>query len=116
MCLAAFLTAFLRITVNLLLGSFVLIEFLRLLEQRANREAIWRIITDTITVCIAFALPFLASTLLLPSGGESYFAQYSTTSLQTIQNFSVAYFYLFGEFFGKSAGQTYLYYFGYFIP
>lgn len=113
--LSAFLTAFLRMTGILLLGSFVLIEFLRLLEQRADREAAWRIITDTITVCIAFALPFLTSTLLLPSGGESYFAQFSTTSLQTIQNFSVAYFYLFGEFFGKSAGQTYLYYFVFFL-
>lgn len=109
--LSVFLTAFLRTTGILLLGSFVLIEFFKLWKQRKDRETTRGIITNTVTVCIAFALPFLASIILLPNGGESYFSQYSALSLQSIWKFSVAYFYLFGEFFGKSIGQTFLYYF-----
>ncbi|MEP7133483.1 MAG: glycosyltransferase family 39 protein [Chloroflexota bacterium] len=109
--LSVFLTAFLRTTGILLLGSFLLVELFKLWEQRRNHATARRIITDGIIVCSAFALPFLASIILLPNGGESYFSQYSALSLESIRKFTVAYFYLFGEFFGKSTGQTFLYYF-----
>ena len=109
--LSIFLTAFIRMTGILLLGSFLLIEFVKLWKQRRNRETVQRIIADAIIICLTFALPFLVSIVLLPGGGESYLAQFSTTSWQSVWNFSVAYFYVFGEFFGKSVGQLYLYYF-----
>jgi hypothetical protein len=109
--LSVFLTTFLRMTGILLLGSFLLVELFKLWEQRRNHETARRIITNGIIVCSVFVLPFLAIIILLPNGGESYFSQYSVLSLQSIWKFAVAYFYLFGEFFGKSTGQTFLYYF-----
>jgi hypothetical protein len=48
---------------------------------------------------------------LQAGGGESYLAQFKTASLQTIRNFSVLYFNVFSEFFGKTSAHVYLYYF-----
>jgi len=107
---AVFLTAFMRATGILLLGSFLLIEFLRFLGNIKDREMIQRIIINSFIVCSVFALLWVANGLLFPSGGESYFSQYAGLSIETVKGFSTAYFNVFSLFFGEATGWKYLYY------
>lgn len=107
---AIFCTAFLRVTGVLLLGCFLIIEFFKLLYNRKDRAAGIEIIKSSLVVCVVFALLWIANLLLFPSGGESYFSQYSDL-LTTAKGFAVTYFNVFSEFFGKAAGWRYLYYF-----
>jgi len=104
-----FFTTFLRVTGILLLGSFLIVEFFRLLNNRKDRAIVTEIIQSSFVVCVVFALFWIANLLLFPSGGESYFSQYSDL-IETAKDFAVAYFNVFSKFFGEAAGWKYLYY------
>jgi hypothetical protein len=104
-----FFTTFLRVTGILLLGSFLIVEFFRLLNHRTDRTTVIEIIRGSFVVCVVFALLWIANLLLFPSGGESYFSQYAEL-IETAKSFAVAYFNVFGDFFGKGMGWKYLYY------
>jgi hypothetical protein len=105
-----FFTTFLRVTGILLLGCFLIVEFFKLLNNRKDRRTIIEIIQTSFIVCFVFAVLWIANLLLFPSGGESYFSQY-TELIQTAKRLSVAYFNVFGTFFGEATGWRYLYYF-----
>lgn len=105
-----FFTAFLRVTGVLLLGCFLIVEFFRLLNNRKDRTTVIEIIRASFIVCFVFILLWLANVLLFPSGGESYFSQYSGL-IETAKGFAVAYFNVFSLFFGEATGWQYLYYF-----
>jgi hypothetical protein len=106
---AIFFTTFLRVTGILLLGSFLIIEFIRLVKNRKDRPIVMEIIQGSFTVCFVFILFWIVNTLLFPSGGESYFSQYSEL-IETAKRFAVAYFNVFSLFFGEAQGWKYLYY------
>jgi hypothetical protein len=105
-----FFTTFLRATGILLLGSFLIIEFFRLLNNRKDRTTVVGIIQGSFVVCFVFALLWTVNALLFPGGGESYFSQYAGLSLETVRGFVVAYFNVFSLFFGEAKGWKYLYY------
>lgn len=106
---AIFFTTFLRVTGILLLGCFLTVEFLRLLNNRKDRTTVIEIIRNSFVVCFVFAVLWIANLLLFPSGGESYFSQY-TEFIETARSLAVAYFNVFSLFFGEATGWKYLYY------
>jgi hypothetical protein len=103
-----FFTAFLRVTGILLLVSFLIVQFFRGWNNRRDRTILIEIIQGSFVVCFVFALFWIANLLLFPSGGESYLSQYSEL-IETAKNFAVAYFTVFGDFFGKGTVWRYLY-------
>jgi hypothetical protein len=105
-----FFVTFLRVTGILLLGCYLIVEFFRLLRYRQNRTAVIEIIRNSFVVCFVFAFLWIVNLVLFPSGGESYFSQY-TELIEAARRLSVAYFNVFGGFFGEAAGWRYLYYF-----
>ena len=105
-----FFTTFLRVTGILLLGCFLIVEFFRLLNNRKDRTTVTGIIQGSFVVCFVFVLLWITNILLFPSGGESYFSQYSGL-IETAKAFAVAYFNIFSQFFGDATGWKYLYYF-----
>jgi hypothetical protein len=105
-----FFTTILRVTGILLLGCFLIVEFFRLVKNRKDRAIITGIIRNSLVVCIVFVLLWILNALLFPSGGESYFSQYSSL-METARAFAVAYFNVFSQFFGEAEGWKYLYYF-----
>jgi hypothetical protein len=106
---AIFFTTFLRVTGVLLLGCFLIVEFLQLLNHRKDRTAVIRIIRGGVIVCSVFILLWIANLILFPSGGDSYFSQYAQL-IETARGFIPAYFNVFGLFFGNTPGWKYLYY------
>ncbi|HEY3475424.1 MAG TPA: glycosyltransferase family 39 protein, partial [Anaerolineales bacterium] len=106
---AIFFTTFLRVTGILLLGCFLIVEFFRLLNHRQDRAAVREIIWRSLIVCAVFILLWVVNLLLFPSGGESYFSQYSQL-IETAKTLAVGYFYVFGSFFGDTTGWRYIYY------
>jgi len=109
MAAAIFFTAFLRVTGVLLLGCFLIVEFFRLIHQRNDRGAVKKIIVRSFFICVVFAVLWLLNLALFPSGGESYFSQF-TGLLETARQMAPAYFNVFGDFFGTASGWKYLYY------
>jgi hypothetical protein len=109
MAAAIFFTAFLRVTGVLLLGCFLIVEFFELLRQRSDRRAAIQIIGRSVFVCLVFGVLWLLNLALFPSGGESYFSQY-TGLAETARQMAPAYFHVFGDFFGTASGSKYLYY------
>jgi 4-amino-4-deoxy-L-arabinose transferase-like glycosyltransferase len=107
---AIFFTTFLRVTGVLLLGSFLIVEFFRLLHHRTDRTAAFQIIKGSLIVCFIFSLLWLINLLLFPSGGESYFSQYAEL-IETAKRFLPGYFNVFSFFFGDTQGWKYVYYF-----
>jgi hypothetical protein len=107
---AIFFTTILRVTGVLLLGCFLIVEFVRLLKNRRDRLATVEIILGAGIVCVAFIVLWVINLLLFPSGGESYFSQYENL-IETAKAFAIGYFYVFGSFFGQTEGSRYLYYF-----
>jgi hypothetical protein len=105
-----FFTTILRVTGVLLLGCFLIVDFFRLLNSRQDRTTVMEIIKNSLVVCCVFALLWIVNSLLFPSGGESYFSQYSGL-IDTARAFAVAYFNVFSQFFGEAKGWRYLYYF-----
>jgi hypothetical protein len=105
-----FFVTFLRVTGILLLGCYLIVEFFRLLNNRKNRTAVIEIVRNSFIVCFVFAFLWIVNLVLFPSGGESYFSQY-TELIETARRLSVAYFNVFGAFFGEATGWRYLYYF-----
>lgn len=105
-----FFTTFLRATGILLLGCFLIVEFLRLVAHRADRELIKRIILNSVIVCLTFAVFWALNAALFPGGGESYLSQYENLSVDQVRGFISAYFKVFGFFFGEAAGWSYVYY------
>jgi len=105
-----FFTTILRVTGVLLLGCFLIVEFFRLLNNRQDRTAVMEIIKNSLVVCFVFAVFWIVNSRLFPSGGESYFSQYSGL-IETARAFAVAYFNIFSHFFGEAKGWRYLYYF-----
>ncbi|MGE5376798.1 MAG: hypothetical protein ACM3XO_17215, partial [Bacteroidota bacterium] len=104
-----FFVVFIRTTGILLLGSFLLVEFYQLLVQCKERMIVKKIILDSLTVLVSFAVLFVISSLLLPGGGGSYLAQYAGMSLEKIRDFAVRYFEVYALFFGEAGGWKYLY-------
>lgn len=104
-----FFTAFLRVTGILLLGCFLIVEFFRLLNNRRDRVAAIEIVKGSLIVCFVFILLWAVNLLLFPSGGESYFSQY-TGLLETARRFIPGYFNVFSLFFGETSGWKYVYY------
>jgi hypothetical protein len=105
-----FFVVFIRTTGILLLGSFLLVELYQLIVHRHERETVKKIILDSLTVLVSFAVLFAIASLLFPSGGGSYLAQYAGMSLEKIRSFAVRYFEVYASFFGEAAGWKYLYY------
>ncbi len=106
-----FFTTFLRATGILLLGSFLIVEFFKLLNNRKDKAIVREIIQNSFVVCFVFALFWILNTLLFPSGGESYFSQYAGTNLESVKGAISAYFNVFSLFFGEAKGWRFLYYF-----
>jgi hypothetical protein len=106
---AIFFTAFLRVTGVLLLGSFLIAEFFKLLNNRKDRRTVIEIIKRSLLVCVVFIVLWSLNLLLFPSGGDSYFSQYSSLT-ETARRFIPGYFNVFSLFFGDSPGWKYLYY------
>ena len=107
---AVFFTTFLRATGLLLLGSFLAVEFFKLLAHRRERHIIKQIVLNSSVVCAVFALLWLANALLFPGGGESYLSQYENLTVDLVKGFIGAYFKVFGWFFGDGAWAQYVYY------
>ncbi|HSB02275.1 MAG TPA: hypothetical protein VLE49_16615 [Anaerolineales bacterium] len=105
-----FFMAILRVTGVLLLGCFLIVEFFKLLKNRKDRMAAIEIIRNSVVVCLVFAVLWVLNTLLFPSGGESYFSQY-TQLIATAKEMAGTYFNVFGQFFGEAKAWTYVYYF-----
>jgi 4-amino-4-deoxy-L-arabinose transferase-like glycosyltransferase len=106
---AIFFTTFLRVTGVLLLGCFLIVEFFQLLKDRKDRAATLKIIQHSFMVCVVFAVLWLISLVLFPSGGESYLSQYAGLR-ETARRLSVGYFHVFGQFFGDTSAWKYVYY------
>ena len=113
---SVFFTTFLRVTGVLLLGCFLIVEFFKLLNNRKDRNRVIEVIKDSLTVCFVFILLWITNLLLFPSGGDSYFSQYSSL-IETARGFIPTYFNVFSLFFGDSQAWKYLYYlmFGLFL-
>ena len=106
---AIFFTTFLRVTGILLLGSFLIVEFLKLINNRKDRTTLLEIIKGALIVCSAFAVLWIVNLLLFPNGGDSYLSQYASL-IETAQRFIPTYFNIFSLFFGDAQGWKYLYY------
>jgi 4-amino-4-deoxy-L-arabinose transferase-like glycosyltransferase len=104
-----FLTAFLRVTGVLLLGSLLIVEFFRLVRRWQDRPYGMQIIQRSAVVVIVFGLLWALNLFLFPSGGESYFSQYASL-VETAREFAPAYVDVFREFLGRGAAWTSLYY------
>jgi 4-amino-4-deoxy-L-arabinose transferase-like glycosyltransferase len=105
-----FFVVFIRATGILLLGSFLIVEFLKLIAHRRDWRTVRNIVLDSLTVLGSFTLLFIISSVLFPNGGGSYFAQYAGMTAETIRNFAVRYFDSYSLFFGSEAGWRFLYY------
>jgi len=105
-----FFTTFLRATGILLLGSFLIIEFFRLIAARTNRETVKHIIINSFIVCFVFVVLWIVNALTFPGGGESYLSQYANLSVEQVRGFISIYFKVFAWFFGEAPGWSYVYY------
>lgn len=106
---SVFFMAFLRMTGVLLLGCFLIIEFFKLLKNRKDRAVAIEIIRNSFIVCSVFILLWILNLLIFPSGGDSYFSQY-TDLIETAREFAGTYFHAFSWFFGEAAAWRYFYY------
>jgi hypothetical protein len=104
-----FFTSFLRVTGILLLGCFLIVEFFRVVKNRKDRIGAIEIIRNSFVVCFVFILLWTINIVLFPSGGESYFSQYSEL-IKTARTLAPTYFNVFSQFFGQAAGWKFLYY------
>jgi hypothetical protein len=104
------LVTFLRATGILLLGCFLIVEFVRVVANWRDWNVVKQIVLDSLVVCVSFILLWIASSILFPSGGDSYLSQYAGLSVETFINFLRAYFKAYRLFFGEAAGWRYLYY------
>ena len=107
---AIFLTAFMRATGILLLGSYLLVEFIRFLKNLRNWDIVKQIIINAFVVCFVFAALWAVNLLLFPSGGGSYLSQYADLNGEVLKELATRYFNVFGEFLGTARGWKYLYY------
>jgi len=107
---SVFLTTFLRATGIFLLGSFLVIEFFRLIAKRKERGAVVKIMIDTFVICFVFIVLWVSTGLLFPSGGEtSYLSQFATLSQETLTRAMSLYFNVFSLFFGDTIGWKFIY-------
>ena len=107
---SVFFVVFIRATGILLLGSFLFVEFLKLIAHHRDWETVRKIVLDSLTVLGSFIVLFVITSLLFPSGGSSYFAQYAGMTVETIRNFAIRYFAVYSSFFGEGSGWKILYY------
>lgn len=105
-----FLVTFLRATGILLLGCFLMVEFVRLVANRRDWNVVKQIVLDSLVVCVSFILLWIANSILFPSGGDSYLSQYAGLSMETVRNMVAAYFHAYQLFFGEVSGWRYLFY------
>jgi hypothetical protein len=105
-----FLVTFLRATGILLLVCFLIVEFFKLINHRADWRTVKQILLGSSIVCVSFILLWIASSVLFPGGGGSYLSQYAGLSVDKIRNSIAAYFNVYSLFFGQAAGWRYLYY------
>ena len=101
---------FIRTTGIFLLASFLAVEAFKVWTNRTNREATRQIFGEVLIVCVTFGLSWVVYALLLPGGGESYFAQYQAFRIEAVPGFISGYFQLFSLFFGETTIWKYLYY------
>jgi hypothetical protein len=105
-----FLVTFLRATGILLLVCFLMVEFFKLINHRADWGIFKQILLCSSIVCVSFISLWIASSVLFPGGGDSYLSQYAGLSADKIRNSIAAYFNVYHLFFGQAAAWRYLYY------
>ena len=106
-CTAAF-AFFIRTTGALLLASFFAWQIIAL--WRTGKDSSWK--TSVINLAltgVTFLAFWLVFTLLFPSGGEAYLAQYSGFRLENVASMSGAYFQVFILFFGQHPVWKFIY-------
>ena len=111
MGVSVFLTFFLRATGIFLLGSFLIVEFFKLLSNRKDRNMVIKIVLDSFMICFVFVLLVAVNIFLFPSGGQtSYLSQFAGLSMETLRHSLYMYFNVFALFFGNAPAWMYLYY------
>jgi hypothetical protein len=102
-----FLAYFIRTTGVLLLASFIVVESLEVLNNRANLS---RNIKQVVVVCVIFGLLFLLSLLLFPEGETSHLLRFQEFNIARVLRFTGSYFAVFGSFFGEGIVWQVIYY------
>lgn len=105
-----FLTAFMRTTGVLLLGSFLILQLTELRKGPIEREKNKQIILNSFIVCFVFLFFWVINLLIFPNGEESYLLQYAGVSAEIILDLAGGYFNVFSLFFGESALWSFIYY------
>jgi hypothetical protein len=93
---------FIRTTGILLLASYLLLQALKIVQNKSEPEVVRTNIRNGLTVTVTFGVLWLVYSLLFPGGEESYFAQYQDFQLQTALWYSYQYVMVFREFFGNT--------------
>ncbi len=93
---------FIRTTGILLLASYLLLQALKIVQNKSAPEVVRTSIRNGLTVTVTFAALWLVYSLLFPGGEESYFAQYQEFQLQTALRYAYQYVMVFREFFGNT--------------
>ena len=101
---------FIRTSGILLLASFFTGELLTAWKDKANQGTIKKHALNILVVGGTFGLSWLLYALLLPGGGESYFAQYQDFQIGTALKFVSEYFRVFSRFFGEHKVWRNIYY------
>lgn len=107
-CAAAF-AFFIRTTGFLLLVSFFAWQVIELWRNRTE-TSIKNKLSNIVRSSIAFGALWFVFTLLFPSGGEAYLAQYQGFRTETAIGFVEAYFHVFIQFFGEHLIWGIIYY------
>lgn len=107
-CATAF-AFFIRTTGILLLASFFAWQAIEL--WRARTKISWNsTVKNSALTGITFGGLWLLITLLFPSGGEAYLAQYQRFKIETAISFIDTYFQVFAQFFGQHEAWRFIYY------
>jgi hypothetical protein len=105
--MATFGAFFVRTQGLILLGSILLLQGIRFLENRDQRR---QLTTDTLLIVATFGILWGLSSLIFPGGQTSYLALYSGFNKATLKTNMIGYSNLFGEFFAPLPGQTLIFY------
>ena len=102
-----FCAFFVRTTGLILFASYLVYQALGFLN---NREARKNILSNSVTATLSFALLWLITSRIFPSGQSSYFEQLKGLTPTIFKENIFIYFYLFRDFFGASPLWQYGYY------
>ena len=93
---------FIRTTGILLLASFLGMQLIQVWNEKRNHEMIRKTVVNSSVVVGVFGVLWILYALLFPGGGESYFAQYHSFTINTFMELANSYFQVFGQFFGEN--------------